>query len=94
MSLAAAPAETSALTVMGLARIITDVAARALDPEQRMHHESDAVMYGKLTQLCTLIDMVWTGDAVLTYDEEKAMRAAQERLDTAWNAMADAVGAA
>lgn len=87
-------APTAALTVPCLAQMITEVAERALDPEKRMHQESDAVMYGKLTLLDSISTMVCTGGAVLTYEEEKLLNAAQKRLDAAWNAMADAVGAA
>lgn len=88
-----ATSETSALSVLRLAEIITDVATRALDADKRMHHESDAVMYGKINQISAIADLVYLGEAVLTYPEEKALAAAQTILDKAFDAMADAVGA-
>jgi hypothetical protein len=79
---------TAALTVTALARLMTEVSERALDSSQRMFRETDAVLYGKLVQLEVIAEMVWGGNDVLSYEEEKAMDAAIKVFELAWKAVA------
>lgn len=81
----------TALTILALAARMSDAACRANDPDQRYENETDSVMFGKLTELESIAESVWTSDAALSPEEERAMRAAQEAMTTAWNRLADIV---
>lgn len=81
---------TQVLQLHNLAELMSEMAARAIDPSLRSEHETDAVMYGKLIVLDGIAESVWMGET-LPEEEETLLYFAQERLDRAWTRLEDLV---
>ena len=73
----------SALSIKKLAEMMRDAAARTFDPTLRYTYETDAVLYGKVVQLDSIAESLYTaGD--LTEEAEHLLMTAARELDRAF----------
>ena len=83
--------QTPVLSLKNLIDLMRDAAARTMDLNLRYHNETDAVLYGKVTQIDILAEGVWSNDTALAPDERHALTSAQQELTRAWEHLAASV---
>lgn len=78
----------SALSIPRLVEMMKDAARRTFDLNLRYHHESDAVLYGKITQLDVIAEAHYCSND-LSEEDDKSLSLAGEEIQRAFTYLAN-----